>query len=85
MSLRLTIKLEEEEDELDDSCKQPGSSDSEDSSKDDAAVVADVLTPAPEAPFGCILRDRSLQVRPVKYSRFSADPTCCNESPRSRQ
>jgi hypothetical protein len=65
---------QEETDQLSETGEEPNNpSPKEDSSNDDEAV-ADALTPAPEESTGRILRDRTLQVRPVKYSHFSEEP-----------
>jgi hypothetical protein len=69
-----TVVKEEEEDQLDDDDQLPAA-ESEESSDDDETMVADSLTPTPEAPTSRILRDRTLQVRPVKYSHLTIDPT----------
>jgi hypothetical protein len=41
----------------------------------DDKAISDALTPASEEPIGRILRDRTLQVKPIKYSHFLEDPT----------
>jgi hypothetical protein len=68
------IKVEEEEDQLleDDDPVIVLKSDEDSSSDDDE--VANALTPEPEAPIGRSLRDRTLQVKPIKYSHFTEDP-----------
>jgi hypothetical protein len=71
---------QEEEDELEGTRNQSDSSDSEDNSFVDAEDVIRTLTPAPEPAVGRILRDQTLQVRPVKYSHFSKDPKTFKKS-----
>ncbi|KNZ48835.1 hypothetical protein VP01_5384g1 [Puccinia sorghi] len=52
--------------------------DNDDSSYNDEDV-ADLLIPAAEAPVGRVLRERTLQVKPAKYSQFNEDPqTFCH-------
>jgi hypothetical protein len=70
---KINIKLEEEDELAEDpnSLDSPNSEDDSDADKED---VAKSLTPAPEAHLGRILQDRTLQVRPVKYSHFTKDP-----------
>ena len=77
------IKVEEEEDQ--DSSENFQTADDNDHSKDDEVEAVNVVPP--EAPVGKILRDRTLQVRPVKYSCLSEDPktykqavSCSNSS-----
>lgn len=61
-----------EEDELDDGDTEHLSANDDSSPKD--LDVAESLVPAASNPVGCILRNRTLQVKPVKYSHFSEDP-----------
>ncbi|KNZ56484.1 hypothetical protein VP01_2393g1, partial [Puccinia sorghi] len=46
--------------------------------------VADFLVPTPDEPVGRILRERALQVKPVKYSHFTKDPTFFRQAVSSR-
>jgi hypothetical protein len=46
-----------------------------DDSETDDNDIADTLIPASSEPAGRILRDRTLQIKPLKYSHFSEDPT----------
>lgn len=47
----------------------------EEDSTEDKTDVADLLIPNPEEPVRRVLQERTLQVKPVKYSHFSEDPT----------
>jgi hypothetical protein len=61
---------EEEEDNSDESSEKFQSMNSE--TEDDEIEVAEGLIPTVDAPVGRILRDRTLQVKPVKYSHFTS-------------
>jgi hypothetical protein len=69
------VQIKEEEDEIDLTDEEKEILVSDESSVTDDEAIADALTPAPEEPIGRILRDRMLQVKPMKYSHFSEDPT----------
>ncbi|KAI7939342.1 hypothetical protein MJO29_014078 [Puccinia striiformis f. sp. tritici] len=67
----------EEEEEATESVpdEEEESSTSEDESEDNSEEIADALIPVLNEPVGRILRDRTLQVRPLKYSHLLEDPT----------
>jgi hypothetical protein len=73
---KIEIKQEEveslSEEEEDQSI--PSHSDFEDDPSDDNEAVANALNPESTASTGRVLRDRTLQVRPVKYSHFTEEP-----------
>jgi hypothetical protein len=72
------IKIEEEEEDDnpqgDDEDSAAKRSNSEEESEEDDNEVADALIPQPE-PVGRILQDQTLQVKPLRYTHFSKDPT----------
>ncbi|KAA1094078.1 hypothetical protein PGT21_009077 [Puccinia graminis f. sp. tritici] len=67
------VKEEEDEEELPE-LEEENSNLDEDLNSDNDVMIADSLIPKTDEPVGCILRDRTLQVQPLKYSHLLEDP-----------
>jgi len=65
---------EEEMDEIEDFSHEEQFESAEEDSPDEDDEIADTLVPQDQEPVGRILRDRTLQVKPVKYSCHAEDP-----------
>jgi hypothetical protein len=71
---QMHVKEEEEVDELSDREDEPDDFRSLKDSTEDDDDVATSLVPKNDVPSGRLLRDRTLQVKPVKYTHFTEDP-----------
>jgi hypothetical protein len=70
-----SIKVEEQDADVPEEEEEETISTSEDESDDADDEITNALIPASAEPAGRILRDRTLQVKPLKYSHFSEDPS----------
>ncbi|KNZ49894.1 hypothetical protein VP01_4712g2, partial [Puccinia sorghi] len=68
------VKIEEEEDEQAAERQDEGEAPLADTSDNEDEDIAEILVPELSSPVGCVLRDRTLQVKPVKYSCHTEDP-----------